>query len=68
MDTKTVKMIDVDDLLNEIEKISDASAVLNCHCGNYQIARRAIDLVVEIIESMETAEIPEETLIKICNE
>ena len=68
MDTKTVKMIDVDDLLNEIEKLSDAAAVLNCHCGNYQIARRALDLVVEIIESMETAEIPEEILIKICNE
>ena len=68
MDTKTVKMIDVDELLDEIEKISDASAVLNCHCGNYQIARRALDLVVEIIESMETAEIPEEILIKICNE
>lgn len=68
MDTKTVKMIDVEELLDEIEKISDASAVLNCHCGNYQIARRALDLVVEIIESMETAEIPEETLVKLCNE
>ena len=68
MEDKTVKMIDVEELLDEIEKISDASAVLNCHCGNYQIARRALDLVIEIIESMETAEIPEETLIKICNE
>ena len=68
MEDKIVKMIDVDDLLNEIEKISDSSAVLNCHCGNYQIARRAIDLVIEIIESMEIAEIPEETLLHILND
>lgn len=68
MDDKIVTLIEKEELLNEIEKLSDSSAVLNCHCGNYKIARKALDLAIEIIESMEIAEIPEETLLHILND
>lgn len=56
---KTI-LINKDDLIKEIEKEKNASAILTSYCESYQDARKALDIAIDIIESMEIYEIEED--------
>ena len=56
---KTV-LINKADLIKEIEKEKNASAILTSCCESYQEACAVLDLAIDIIDSMEIYEIEEE--------
>ena len=56
---KTI-LINKSDLIKEIEKEKSASAILTSCCESYQDACTALDIAIDIIESMEIYEIEEE--------